>query len=274
MFFKERFFSISIALIVICFFFTQARAGGEADFNLDPFSPLSIKFQFGVMPTSHSGISNSTFLYKDGTTSSFVSPKFSDQSYAPINIGIEPAYALNPLTEVFLELVYTTNGKRDDSFNLNTRALTITQTYEGSSQSSAYLGARRYFNLTSANALPYIRPRIFIGAKLGATHRASLIETISFAGATPIPPAITAKHYNSDNAFSGGIQLGLDYRSAQSFAVGILAEVIRAGGRKGNLLVNPAPFPNIQVGNVSSVYHFPISIYVKLYPEYIYWHNT
>ena len=268
MFSKEWLYQMQVfALIILsCCFVSQANAEGEYDFDLSPFKPFSVVLLVGPSYTTYHNSSLHRVIYKNGTTTTRKANDFKQQFYTPMGIGLETAYAFTPQYEAFVDATYYGHSGRDEPLIQHFTPLQIIQQFDSSSQFGAYIGLRRYFETFRMNNLPYIRPRFFVGAKLGVVRFSSVDVTSRYFGVASIPPARNATQYNPSTNFSAGAQFGFDYRSAATWGVGLKGEILATGGRKGNLLNNPAPFPNIQIANTGTVLQLPLMVYVKYYP--------
>lgn len=215
----------------------------------------SVAIQGGVMPSSY--LSRDRFTYTSQgiptppTASSF---KFGNLFEQPYTFGLEIARDITCNWQLFLEGSYY--HAKAKSYTFNSVGLNITQTPVDNFKSfGVYFGGRYKIDTKFESFAPYV------GAKIGFIHYNAINNLEEFNNA-PIPSQ-TIPYRPSGTAVSGGLHIGFDYLFTSNFSLGLKAEVIFSGGRKGAIVRNAAPSPIIDIGSTGPFISYPFQIVAR-----------
>ncbi len=176
-------------------------------------------------------------------------PKFSSLYHVPWQIGFQVSYATSCNTNLFLEFNWARARAKDPNHTLGSSNLLLSvntyKLYDG------YFGARYYFNRWCNRA------SIFLGAKLGFVHYASVQGSFAPTGngvlCYPDYQAFDYRLLRKNTAFAGGGQIGLDICLTGNWALVVTAEIVVNGTAKRAEALALSPFDSLILNDASAL---------------------
>lgn len=216
-----------------------------------------------TIPDGNYSIFNNPSVYRD-------SRKFDwgDLYDLPFTASAELAYGIMDNLELFLNFDYNyaaADRRKYAPVNFLNNTFTFSSKPKNFNSYAGYLGGRFYVDMDS-----FVIP--FVGAKLGFVHRTHGKFTIhNVTSGNPQTFIIKAPFFKSSTGFSGGLQLGFDYRISDVFSIVAMAEAIGSTGFKYDKHLNHIyTRPNVlkaysKVTRVAkSTLSFPITLGMKV----------
>jgi hypothetical protein len=179
-----------------------------------------------TIPGGTYAIFNSSSVYRD-------SRKFDwgDLYELPFTAGAEIAYGIMNNVELFLNFDYcyaAADDRRYSSFKFLGRNFTLQSKPKNFNSYAGYIGGRYYVDIDS-----FVTP--FVGAKIGFLHRThGKFSVRNLTSGNPRPTHTNVPFFKNSTGFSGGLQLGFDYRLSEIFSIVAMAEAIGSTGVKYN----------------------------------------
>lgn len=212
--------------------------------------------EFSIIP--YGGMAPSTFVHRkkssfivDGKYYCEKAPNFNDILKFPFIFGGSIGYNVTNQFEFFANVDYTIagTGKKNVARSRRPDTNSVMKYQTGTFGAlGTYLGGRYYFDC-GGTWYP------FVGAKLGVVSRKSVntkvfIDNIRFA---------KDKFFDSNTAFAGGLQLGLDAELAEYIDFIFMAEAIGSGRLKPSKIRTHFPFFN----RVGGMFTFPVTAGIR-----------
>lgn len=179
-----------------------------------------------TVPGGSYSIFNSPFVYRDSRKF-----KWSNLYDMPFTAGGDITYGVMDNLEIVLNFDYNyaaSEVRKYTPVNYLGRTFTFKSKPKNFNSYAGYVGGRLYVDIDS-----FVTP--FIGAKLGFVHRAQsklVIKNVTSGSAQIF--TINVPFFKSSTGFSGGLQLGFDYRLSDAFSLVLMGEAIGSSGVKYN----------------------------------------
>ncbi|MDP3531851.1 MAG: hypothetical protein Q8S31_00970 [Alphaproteobacteria bacterium] len=216
-----------------------------------------------TIPSGNYSIFNNSSVYRD-------SRKFDwgDLYDLPFTASAEIAYGIMNNLELFLNFDYSyaaADDRRYTPFTFVGRNNTLKSKTKNYNSYAGYVGGRFYVDIDS-----FVTP--FVGAKLGFLHRThGKFSVRNLTSGNPNPTSTHVPFFRNSTGFSGGLQLGFDYRLSDVFSIVAMAEAIGSTGIKYNKHFNQVrtspgvlkAFSQI-TRSAKSTLSFPLTMGVKL----------
>lgn len=209
---------------------------------------FSVIVNGGIAPSTFMNRKKSSFTV-NGKYYNEKAPEFNDIMEFPFIFGGSIGYNVTNQFEFFANVDYmlADTGKKNVARSITPDTNSVIKYQTGTFGAlGTYLGGRYYFDC-GGTWYP------FVGAKLGAVSRKAVttkvyIDNVVFA---------KDKYFNSNTAFAGGFQLGLDAKLAEYVDFVFMAEAVGSGRLKRSK--KPLPFFN----RVGGMFMFPVTAGIR-----------